>query len=285
MAPATNPPHPSIHNLFLQQTWTNDRRVGFKYIWSDTEIPSANDGRALSLQNCLYELRCVIVVLLNSLRSYISYRIYERMVVNVLKYEYICIKKFEEQSQQCQKNLRNLLTISGSSTMGSGRWSFGGKESDFFRPMIRSRISVISSCTRVCILILTSSGVCAGIRHPEWILPWYLEINICTLLVSLRKSRYCSQSQQMRLETPILIGANGVLDLIAFSTRVNSQWSNVVTVALFVVATMISGYLVLMSSSVACSSPRLSTSSLSKLQTLVGFVQFGESEMRPVRNY
>ena len=101
--------------------------------------------------------------------------------------------------------------------------SSGGKESDFFRLMIRSRISVISSCTRVCIFILTSAGVHLGTRHPEWILPWYSEINIRALLLSLRKSKYFSQSQQMRLETPILIGANVSPNLIAFSARVNSQ--------------------------------------------------------------
>ena len=101
--------------------------------------------------------------------------------------------------------------------------SSGGKESDFFRLMIRSRISVISSCTRVCIFILTSSGVHPGTRHPEWILPWYSEINIRTLLLSLRKSKYFSQSQQMRLETPILIGTDVRPDSIAFSARVNSQ--------------------------------------------------------------
>ena len=140
----------SFHNLFLQQTWTNDRRGGFIYIYKygqTLKIPSANDERALWLQNCPYELRCVIVVLLNSLRSYVCYRIYKRMAANVLKYEYICIKKFEWQSQQCQKKSRNMRTISGSITMGSGRWYFGEKESDFFRPMIRSRISVISLCT------------------------------------------------------------------------------------------------------------------------------------------
>ena len=160
--------------------------------------------------------------------------------------------------------------MSGSSTKGSNWWSSGGKESDFFRLMICSRISVISSCTRVCIFILTPSGVHPGTRHPEWILPWYSEINIRAPLLSLRKSKYCSQSQQMRLETPILIGDNVGPDLIAFSARVNSQWSDVVTVALFVVATMISGYLVLTSSSVTCSSSCFSASSLSKVQTLFG---------------
>lgn len=66
------------------------------YIYGQTlKIPSANDERALWLQNCPYELRCVIVVLLNSLRSYVCYRIYGRMAVNVLKYGYNCIKKFE----------------------------------------------------------------------------------------------------------------------------------------------------------------------------------------------
>ncbi len=95
--------------------------------------------------------------------------------------------------------------------------------SDLFRLMMRSRISVIFSCTRVCIFILISSGVHPGARHPEWILPWYSEINIRALVLSLRKSEFCSQSQQMRLETPILIGANASPDFIAFSARVNSQ--------------------------------------------------------------
>ena len=160
--------------------------------------------------------------------------------------------------------------MSGSSTMASNSWSSGGKESDFFRLVIRSRISVISSCTRVCIFILTSSGVHPGTRHPEWILPWYSEINIRALLLSLRKSKYFSQSQQMRLETPILIGANVSPNLIAFSARVNSQWSDVVIVALSVVSTMISGYLVLTSSSVTCSWSCFSASSLSRVQTFFG---------------
>lgn len=159
--------------------------------------------------------------------------------------------------------------MSLSSPMATRR-SSSGKESDFFRLIIRPRISTISSCTRVCIFILTSSGVHLGTRHPEWILPWYSEVNIFTPLLSLKKSKYCSQSQQMRLETPILIGANVSPGLIAFSARVSSQWSDVVIVTLSVVPTMISGYLVLMSSSVTCSSSCFSASSLSRVQTLFG---------------
>lgn len=98
MAPATTPPppsHRSFHNLSFSKFERTTGGWG-SYIYGQTlKIPSANDERALWLQNCPYELRCVVVVLLNSLRSYVCYRIYGRMAVNVLKYEYICIKKFE----------------------------------------------------------------------------------------------------------------------------------------------------------------------------------------------
>lgn len=102
--------------------------------------------------------------------------------------------------------------------------SSNGNMSDFLRFTILSRIFVASSCTRKCTTIFTSSGVFSGICQPAWLLPWYSDTRTRTFWLWLRRSRYCSQNQQMRLETPIFIGVDVDSDSRAFSPKVNSQW-------------------------------------------------------------
>lgn len=174
--------------------------------------------------------------------------------------------------------------MSGSFTIGSNSRS-SGKESDFFRLMIPSRISLISSCTRLCINISTSAGVPPGSRHPEWILPWYWEINIHAPLLSLKESKYRLQSQKTLLEIPVLIGADVSANLIAFSAKVNSQWSDVVTVVLAVVSTMISGYLVLISSSLHAPHHAFPHLHWVRCERFLEFLRFDESVIGPVSNY
>ena len=143
--------------------------------------------------------------------------------------------------------------------------------------MTLSRIPMTSSSTKMCISRFKSSGVESGIRQPAWILPWYSETSIRTFWLGLRKFRYFSQSQQMRLETPIFIGVVVRSDSRALSARVSSQWQDVVTVSFSVGCGWISGNLTLTSSAVTCSWSFFVASSLSKAQILFGICNVWEA--------